>query len=120
MAGKNKSKLGKNILVKHGVDKLISMINIEYNIETNVYTLSVNSPEAKLSAEIANIYLDELVTYWKNILELIPSKFKKDNKLKKSGIAGLLSAALELSREGLIKIMQKKDFDKLLIKERND
>jgi len=60
MAGKNKSKLGKNILVKHGVDKLISMINIEYNIETNVYTLSVNSPEAKLSAEIANIYLDEL------------------------------------------------------------
>ena len=55
---------------------------------------------------------------WRDILELIPSKFKKDNKLKKSGIAGLLSAALELTREGLIKIMQKKDFDTLLIKEK--
>jgi len=55
---------------------------------------------------------------WRDILELIPSKFKKDDKLKKSGIAGLLSAALELTREGLIKIMQKKDFDTLLIKEK--
>ena len=38
--------------------------------------------------------------------------------LKKSGMAGLFSASLELSKEGLINIMQKKGFDKLLIKER--
>ena len=43
---------------------------------------------------------------------------EESNKLKKSGIAGLLSAALELTREGLINIMQKKDFDTLLIKEK--
>ena len=38
--------------------------------------------------------------------------------LKKSGMAGLFSASLELTKEGLINIMQKKDFDRLLIKER--
>jgi segregation and condensation protein A len=55
---------------------------------------------------------------WKNILELVPSKFKKTDKLKKTGLAGLFAASLELTREGLIQMMQKKDFDKLLIKER--
>ena len=49
---------------------------------------------------------------------LIPDKFKKTKKLKKSGVAGFFSASLELTREGLINIMQKKSFDKLLIKGR--
>ena len=52
---------------------------------------------------------------WKNISELIPTKFKKSLKLKKSGLAGIFSASLELTREGLINLMQKKAFDKLLI-----
>ena len=55
---------------------------------------------------------------WKEITKLIPTKFKETKKLRKSGIAGLLSASLELSKEGLINIMQKKNFDRLLIKER--
>ena len=57
---------------------------------------------------------------WKDIVELIPSKFKKTNVLKKSGLAGLFSGSLELSREGMIRIMQKKNFDKLFIKEKNE
>ena len=55
---------------------------------------------------------------WKDISELIPTKFKKTYKLKKSGLAGLFSASLELTREGIISIMQKRTFDKLLIKEK--
>ena len=55
---------------------------------------------------------------WKEISELIPKKFKETKMLKKSGMAGLFSASLELSKEGFINIMQKKAFDKLLIKER--
>ena len=55
---------------------------------------------------------------WKNISDLIPSKFKKNTKLKKSGLSGLFSASLELTREGLISIMQKKAFEKVLIKEK--
>ena len=55
---------------------------------------------------------------WRDISELIPLKFKKTYKLKKSGLAGLFSASLELTREGIISIMQKRTFDKLLIKEK--
>ena len=55
---------------------------------------------------------------WKDISELIPLKFKKTLNLKKTGLAGLFSASLELTKEGLIEIMQKENFDKLLIKER--
>ena len=55
---------------------------------------------------------------WKEISELIPKKFKEIKKLRKSGVAGLLSASLELSKERLINIKQKKSFDRLLIKER--
>ncbi len=55
---------------------------------------------------------------WKDISELIPIKYKKTKVLKKSGIAGLFSASLELTKEGLISIMQKKPFDVFLIKEK--
>jgi segregation and condensation protein A len=55
---------------------------------------------------------------WKNIFELIPKNFKKNINLKKTGIAGLFSGSLELSREGLINIIQRKNFDKILIKEK--
>ena len=55
---------------------------------------------------------------WRSISDLIPTKFKKTTELKKSGLSGLFAASLELTREGLINIMQKKAFDKLLIKER--
>ena len=54
----------------------------------------------------------------KEISELIPKKFKETKRLKKSGLAGLFSASLELTKDGLINIMQKKSFGMLLIKER--
>ena len=43
---------------------------------------------------------------WKNIVELIPNFYLK-NKMKRTGIAGIFSASLELTKEGLIKISQK-------------
>ena len=55
---------------------------------------------------------------WKNMLDLIPAKFKESTNLKKTGISGIFAASLELTREGIISIMQKKSFDKLLIKEK--
>ena len=38
--------------------------------------------------------------------------FGKTKKLRKSGMAGIFSASLELTKEGLINIMQKKTFDR--------
>jgi len=52
---------------------------------------------------------------WKNVFELIPEFYLK-NKMKRSGIAGIFAASLELTKEGLIKVLQKKQFDNLMIK----
>ena len=53
---------------------------------------------------------------WKNISDLIPPNFKKNKQLKKTGLCGIFSASLELTKEGLVKIMQKEKFDTMLIK----
>ena len=55
------------------------------------------------------------ITEWKNIVELIP-KFYLEKKMKKTGIAGIFAASLELTKEGIISISQNKQFHKLLIK----
>ena len=52
---------------------------------------------------------------WRNIIDLIP-KFYLKNKMKKTGMAGIFAASLELSKEGIIKFSQKNIFDKLMIK----
>ena len=52
---------------------------------------------------------------WKNINELIPKYYFK-NQMKKTGIAGIFAASLELTKEGIVKVSQKKIFDKLMIK----
>ena len=57
---------------------------------------------------------------WRELVELIPKGFLKSKKLKKSGISGIFSASLELSKQGIIRIMQKKIFEKLLIKQNNE
>ena len=43
---------------------------------------------------------------WKNLIELIP-KFYSENKMKRTGIAGIFAASLELTKEGLLSISQK-------------
>ena len=84
--------------------------------------LSINIPKlpvftADQGVEIIKKNIDKL-NNWKDALDLIPPKFKKSNQLKRTGIAGIFAASLELTREGIISLMQKKSFDKLLIKEK--
>ena len=55
---------------------------------------------------------------WKPFTVFIPKKFSKTKKLRKSGLAGFFSASLELTKEGLLEMFQKKSFDSVLIKER--
>ena len=47
------------------------------------------------------------INEWKNIIDLIPDYYLK-NKMKKTGIAGIFSASLELSKEGIVNVSQKK------------
>jgi len=58
--------------------------------------------------------LDKLID-WENIFEVIP-KFYLEKKMKKTGIAGIFAASIEMKREEIISISQKKLFDKLMIK----
>ena len=84
--------------------------------------LSINIPKLPVctteqAIEIIKKNINQL-SNWQEISKFIPNRFKKTKSLKKSGLAGFFAASLELTREGIINIMQKKDFDKLLIKER--
>ena len=81
----------------------------------NIIKLPVCTTEQGVEIIKSNI---KKLNEWRNILDLIPSNFKKNIQLKKSSVCGLLSASLELSREGLIDIMQKRIFDRVLIKEK--
>ena len=57
----------------------------------------------------------EKIIDWKNIYELIP-KFYLKNKMKRTGITGIFAASLELTKEGITKVSQKKQFDNMMIK----
>ena len=60
----------------------------------------------------------DLIKDWTNINELIPKYFIEGK--KKTGLSGILAASLELTKEGTIKILQKKIFDKVMIKKNID
>ena len=55
------------------------------------------------------------INEWQSINSLIP-KFYSNKNMKKTGIAGIFAACLELTREGVLSVSQKKLFDKLMIK----
>ena len=58
----------------------------------------------------------ESITDWKKIHDLIPDTFKNKTKYNKTGIASIFSASLELTKDGLVDIMQNQLFDDILIK----
>jgi len=53
---------------------------------------------------------------WKNIIDLIPENYKQNVQKKRTGLSGIFAACLELTKEGVISIMQKRSFDDILIK----
>jgi len=55
---------------------------------------------------------------WKNINDLIPKDFLITKNMKKTGLAGILSGVLELSKEGNLNIKQDNLFDDVYIREK--
>ena len=86
--------------------------------------LSINIPKLPLctTEQAIDIIKNNLnnLNDWKNILDFVPKKFRKTKNLKRSGIAAILAASLELAREGLIAITQKNSFQEILIKQKNE
>ena len=58
--------------------------------------------------------LDKIID-WKNLMKLIPQFYLSKN-MKRTGIAGIFAASLELTREGIVSISQNESFDKLMIR----
>ena len=59
------------------------------------------------------------ISNWENLMKLIPNFYLK-NKMEKTGIAGIFAASLELAKEGIVQVSQKKMFEKLMIKKQNN
>ena len=74
--------------------------------------LPVFSAEEGIKQIMKNI---NKIADWKNVFELIP-KFYLHKNMQTTGIAGIFAASLELTKEGIVKVSQKKLFDQLMIK----
>jgi segregation and condensation protein A len=97
--------------------KTYSMIKMQKAFQTiNIPKLPVFTTEAGIKQIRSNF---SKIKDWKDIEDLIPEDFFINKKLKKSGLAGIFSASLELTKQGTINIMQKKFFEKILIKKIN-
>ena len=98
---------------------LYELLKTYSNIQMQKTFQSLNIPKLPVFTSEEGIKqiknnIDKIIQ-WKNIIELIP-KFYSDNKMKRTGVTGIFAASLELAKEGVIKISQKKLFDKLMIK----
>ena len=97
--------------------KTYSTIKMQKAFQTiNIPRLPVFTTEEGIK-QIKNNFSQ--IVEWKDIEDLIPENFFINKKLKKSGVAGIFSASLELAKQGVINIMQKKFFEKVLIKKTN-
>tara|TARA_Y100001970_G_C14220561_1_gene852411 strand:+ start:1597 stop:2337 length:741 start_codon:yes stop_codon:yes gene_type:complete len=53
---------------------------------------------------------------WKNLKDLIPTVFKNNKKMKKTGNAGIFAGSLELVKEGNVKLKQEEIFGDIYIR----
>ena len=60
--------------------------------------------------------LQNELTEWKNLKDLIPSIFTKNTNMKKTGNAGIFAGSLELVKEGNVKLKQDKIFGDIYIR----
>ena len=101
---------------------LYELLKTYANINAQKSFQKVNIPKLPvLTTEqgINNIknQLDNL-NEWKNIVDLIPESYKENIQKKRTGLSGIFAASLELTKEGIINMMQKKTFDDILIKKK--
>ena len=62
-------------------------------------------------------YFGKLID-WRKLNDLLPDNFSRRKNQRRSGLAGLFSGSLELTKEGNLSIKQNKLFDDIYIKEK--
>ena len=128
--------LGKDIYMRGITGGVRSSINSKYSVSLyellKSYSnhvmrknfLSINIPKLPVCSTEEGMQIIKKsmakLNHWKDISDLVPQHFKNSLDLKKTGLAGIFSASLELSKEGLISIKQNNKVNTLLIKEKNE
>ena len=93
--------------------KTYSNIQMQKTFQTiNIPKLPVLTTEEGIKQIKNNL---NQINDWTNINDLIP-KFYSNTKMKRTGLSGIFAASLELTKEGAIKILQEKIFEKIMIK----
>jgi len=103
---------------------LYEVLKAYSNVKMKKDFMSINIPKLPVFTTEEGIkYINDNIKSlknWTEISKLIPGNLIKSRKSKRSGMSGIFSASLELTKQGLIKIMQKKIFDKVLIKQNSE
>ena len=94
--------------------KAYSIVKTQFAFQKiNIPKLPVMTTQEGIKRIKENI---QLIDDWKKLSELIPGSFIKSRKTKKSGLASIFSASLELTKDGLINIMQKNLLEDIYIR----
>ena len=97
--------------------KCYAEINIQKSFKVmNIPKLPVLTTEAGIKEIKDNLHK---LNDWTDFKRLIPEDILNNHKMKRSGLAGIFAATLELTKEGILKVMQKKSFEKILVKKNN-
>ena len=127
-----RDRIGKNIFYRGMKGGIRSINNPVYNV--TLYELLKAYSNIKVQSAYQKINIPKLpvmttqegikqikenmdsISNWKKIEHLIPKSFFKSKRFKKTGLASIFSASLELTKDGVVNLMQKNLFDDILIR----
>ena len=127
-----RDRIGKNIFYRGMRGGIRSINNPIYNV--TLYELLKSYSSVKVQSIYQRISIPKLpvmttqegikqikenmdqINEWKKIQELIPSHLVKSDKFKRTGLAAIFSASLELTKDGVVNLVQEKLFDDVLIR----
>ena len=129
-----RKRLGRDIFLRGGKGRIKSIYNTKYSLTLyeilRTYSTIIQTKNfQRISIPKLPVFTTEdgirtikqflgKLSDWKNIEDLIPSDFKKSKSKSRTGNAGILSASLELVKEGNITLKQNNLFDDIFIKEK--
>ena len=129
-----RKRLGRDIFLRGGKGRIKSIYNTKYTLTLyeilKTYSTIIQTKNfQRISIPKLPVFTTEdgirtikqflgKLSDWKNIEDLIPSDFKKSKSKSRTGNAGILSASLELVKEGNITLKQNNLFDDIFIKEK--
>ena len=129
-----RKRLGREIFLRGIKGRIKSIYNSKYGLTLYELLKSYSSVVMKREFQRINIpklpvlstedgikrikeYFGKLID-WRKLNDLLPNNFSRGKNQRRTGIAGLFSGSLELTKEGNLSIKQNQLFDDIYIKEK--